>query len=302
MLHLQGLIFNIQRFSIHDGPGIRTTAFFKGCNLRCFWCHNPESLSPSQDLQFFEKKCMGCGACFKACPTGAHQTKDGAHRIDRERCTCCGACAGVCPTEALSIAGKNYSVDELVKQLMQDKPFYETSGGGITLSGGEALLQADFALEVLKVCKENGVHTAVDTAGLVPWASIQSVLPYTDLFLYDIKAFDPATHKAATRADNRLILKNLQKLGETGANIWVRMPVIPNTNDSEQNIRAIAQFIKPIQGISKVELLPFHRLGSGKYTSLSLSYGANDLNPPSDETMERLLDILLQNGLPGQKG
>ncbi len=203
---MKGLIFNIQRFSIHDGPGIRTTVFFKGCSLRCFWCHNPESIHPHPQIQLFLQKCIGCGKCFEICPVGAHCMIDGERVFLRELCRNCGKCAEICYADALVLAGKWLTAREVMDEVEKDKPFYENSDGGVTISGGEPLLQADFARALLEECKKEGLHTVVDTAGNVPWEAFEKVLPFTDLFLYDLKAADEEFHRQVTGAGNARIL------------------------------------------------------------------------------------------------
>lgn len=294
---MQGTLFDIQRFSVHDGPGIRTTVFFKGCNLRCFWCHNPESISLNQEIQLLETKCIGCGRCFAACPHGCHKTAEGRRLYDRADCAACGACAAACPAEALSAVGRDYAAAEVLEIVERDKPFYVNSGGGMTCSGGEPMLQTGFLEELLRGAKALGIHTAVDTAGNVPFRLFEHVLPHTDLFLYDIKCADAAAHAAATGADNRLILDNVRRLSEAGAALWVRIPVIPGVNGTLDNMARTAGILRGLDGVQLVELLTFHRLGGGKYESLGKTYAALDLAPLTKEEMQALSKPFTDNNI-----
>ena len=272
----KSMIFDIERNSYVDGPGIRTTVFFKGCNLRCAWCHNPESQNPKPQMLFYRDKCKGCGKCKAICPTPGH-------------CTLCGKCTFYCPADARKVCGKEYTVEEVLSEVLKDKAFYDNSGGGVTFSGGECMLQVDFLTEILKKCKENGIHTAVDTAGHVPFASFEKVLPYTDLFLYDIKVMDPEKHKTYVGADNTLILENLKKLLNTGANIWIRIPVIGGINDSIEEMQKVKEFLTLWGKPQKVELLPYHAMGEHKYTALGKE---NRTFPvPNAETIHRLQSL-----------
>ena len=250
----KALIFDIERGSFVDGPGIRTTVFFKGCNLRCEWCHNPESQCKNKQIMFYRDKCTGCGKCKSVCPYAL------------ERCDFCGKCALYCPQDARKICGKEYTVEEVLSEILKDKAYYGESGG-ITFSGGECMLQIDFLKAILEKCKENSIHTAVDTAGNVPWEYFEKILPYTDLFLYDVKCFSEDLHKDGTGVSNRLILENLQKLSKAKAEIIVRIPVIPEFNGSELEMQKIADFLKDLR-INKVELLPYHAMGEHKWTAI----------------------------------
>ena len=262
-------IFDLQHTSFVDGPGIRTTVFFKGCNLRCAWCHNPESQKRTNDLLFYSARCTGCGLCRDQCPNHAIRiTDEGKAETDRLACTVCGACAEICPGKAKMIAGRKASVSELLPQILSDKPFYQASGGGVTFSGGEPLLQAEFVRQLAAACKENGVSTAIDTAGAVPYSVFESVLPYTDLFLYDVKCITWETHKKGTGADNDLILGNLKRLSEkTEIPIIIRTPVIPGFNDDPEEQRKIDDFVSTIRHTAH-EKLPYHELGKAKYAAL----------------------------------
>ncbi|MCC7359545.1 MAG: glycyl-radical enzyme activating protein [Anaerolineales bacterium] len=292
----KGVVFNIQRFSIHDGPGIRTTVFLKGCPLRCFWCHNPEGLRPAIDIQFNPSRCIDCGACVAVCTTGA-QSMDGAgrHVYQRDLCQRCGACVPECFSGALQIAGREMTTDEVLAEVLADKAFGKTSGGGVTLSGGEPFLQPVFALDLLAAFRAAGLHTAVETTTQTLWKHLEAALPLVDLFMVDIKHLDPEQHRAATGVSNRLILANIRRLAATGATIIFRVPVIPTVNDTSDLIGAIGAFVRELgetradggAGLS-LELLPFHQLASDKYTSLGLSYEAAHLRPPDKARMSSL--------------
>ena len=223
-------IFDIERNSYVDGPGIRTTVFFKGCNLSCAWCHNPESQSSKIEMMFYKSKCTGCGKCREKCPSAL------------KKCDLCGKCTVYCPHDAIELCGKEYTTDEVLKIILKDKSLYDTSNGGVTFSGGECMLQIDFLTEILKFCKENGIHTAVDTAGHLPYERFERILPYTDLFLYDVKCFDSKKHETYVGVGNELILDNLKKLLTTDKQIWVRIPTIADINDSEEEMGAINSF------------------------------------------------------------
>ena len=274
----KAIFFDIQRNSFVDGPGIRTTVFFKGCNLKCAWCHNPESQSAKPQMMFYKDKCTGCGKCKSVCP------------YHLEQCELCGKCTLYCPVDARKVCGKEHTVDEVLKEVLKDKAFYETSGGGVTFSGGECMLQIDFLAEILKKCKENGIHTAVDTAGHIPFESFEKILPYTDLFLYDIKIFDSQKHKQYVGVSNELILDNLKKLFERKAKLWIRIPIIPDVNDSIEEIQKIKDFLKTIGTPEKIELLPYHAMGENKYRAIGKE--PQIFKTPDAENMKRLKEIL----------
>ncbi len=298
MTALTALIFDIKKFAIHDGPGIRTTVFFKGCPLACSWCHNPEAIKPTRELVLFEEKCIACGECFRVCPQQAHERlADGTRVYHRDRCVLCGACTEVCYAEALVMEGREVTVAELMVDLRKDIPFYQNSGGGVTLSGGEPTLQHEFALALLQQCKAEGLHTAVDTSGQTPWRVFESLLPYIDLVLYDIKHIDGSSHQQHTGSDNGRILENLQRLGDSGTPIEIRMPVIPTINDDPEEIEGTARFLAGINGITKVEVLPYHKLGASKYARLGREYQLPEAQPPDPATMESIAGILRAHGL-----
>lgn len=274
---LTATIFDIERNSYVDGPGIRTTVFFKGCNLKCAWCHNPESQDFKPQMMFYKDKCTGCGKCLEKCPNGL------------ESCDLCGKCEIYCPVEARRVCGKKYTVDEVLKEVSKDKLFYQNSGGGVTFSGGECMLQLDFLVEILKKCRENGIHTAVDTAGHVPFESFEKILPYTDMFLFDFKIYDSETHKKYVGVGNELILENLKKLLELGARIWIRIPVMAEINGNVEEMKKIKDFLYSNGKPEKVELLPYHAMGENKYRAI----GKNPeiFTAPSKEEMQILREI-----------
>lgn len=240
---MKGTIFEIKHFAVHDGPGIRTTVFLKGCPLKCLWCHNPEGISTKKQLEFIRHKCTNCGRCAAVCPTKAHALNaEHQHIFDRKKCINCDKCVSACFSGALSLYGKEVTTDEVMRDLLSDKDFYESGNGGITLSGGECLMQAAFCAELLQKCKQNGLHTAVDTCGMVPRAALDSVIPYTDLFLYDIKVIDEDVHKACTGQSNKLILENLSYLNEKKKAVEIRIPFVPHYNNGQ--IKKSAHFCR----------------------------------------------------------
>jgi pyruvate formate lyase activating enzyme len=294
----RGLVFDIERFAIHDGPGIRTTLFLKGCPLACWWCHNPESLAPRPQLALFEDKCIGCGRCFEACPNGVHERlSDGSRALHRERCAACGRCVQTCFAEALVMEGRELGVDEAMTELRKDMPFYASSGGGITLSGGEPMLQVAFSEAVLRACRAEGIHTALDTSGHAPWADYEKVLPFVDLVLYDFKLADSEAHRKYTGVDNELIRENLARIDERGMPIEVRIPVIPGINDSQENIEESARFLAGLKGIQRVALLPYHGLGESKYPRVGRTYRLDGLASPSRERMEQIASWISRYGI-----
>lgn len=260
-----GLVVDIHRFSLYDGPGIRTVVFLKGCPLDCLWCHNPESKSYKPQLSFNQSKCTNCFECVKVCSNGAHFIDaNGAHSVDFEKCRACGNCAEVCPSGALTIIGKPYTADEIVSLALKDKPYYDESGGGITLSGGEPMAQFEFTLDVLKKAKAAGLHTALETCGFTRVSRYLDVMPYVDLFLYDYKATNPIAHKEYTGADNNLILDNLRVLAESGAEIVLRCPLIPGFNDTDDHLKGIASLSLTYPNIKMIEIMPYHTIGLDK--------------------------------------
>ena len=266
----QGFISNIQQFSLDDGPGIRTTVFFRGCNLRCAWCHNPECIPFQTVLRYNQTVCIGCGLCAGTCPNGCHEISADGHTVSRTACDGCGKCVAACPAGALELNGRGYSEDELFERIAADAEFYKTSKGGVTFSGGEPVLQNIFLSGILKRCKEAGIHTAVDTAGNVLWEMFENVLPDVDLFLYDVKFVTPEIHMEATGVRNGKILDNLKELCRRGARIWIRIPLVPDFHDMKE-VGKIAAFLKDLP-LEHIELIPYHRYGVGKYTALGVPY------------------------------
>lgn len=267
---LEGTVFNIQRYSLHDGPGIRTIPFLKGCPLACKWCSNPESQKPQPEIMYQKSNCIHCGKCFEACRYGA-LSKENPFMVDRDRCVACGACAEVCPTNALVLKGKKMTVWEVIHELQKDENIYRRSDGGITLSGGESLSQPKFTRELLRACKERGWHTAIETTGMTTKEIIESIMPFVDLALTDIKIIDPSIHKNVTGVDNQIILENVIRISNLTKTI-VRIPVIPNVNDNIEAIRAIAEFTKLMKNINEIHLLPYHNFGENKYNLLGRIY------------------------------
>lgn len=284
-----GIIFDIKRYAIHDGPGIRTTVFFKGCPLRCWWCHNPEGLVPETELTFIKTRCLeDCDECVKKCPKDAILRADNIISIDRKKCDICGECTLVCPTEALIISGKNMSVEEVMKEIDKDMVFYDESMGGVTFSGGEPLMQLEFLSALLEECKKRGFHTTLDTSGYARPEEIDKIKDKVDLFLYDVKMVDDKKHKETTGVSNKLILDNLKKLSKNGGNIVVRIPVIPEINDTDEEITKIAEFISSLKEVKDISLLPYHTLADQKYERLNKSYLMQKTPPYSEEKIEKI--------------
>lgn len=286
------MVFDIQRFSVHDGPGIRVNIFLKGCSLRCRWCHNPEGLHPESQLLFHREACIGCGRCAEVCPHGVYEKINGNTDIRFDRCRACGKCIAECPAQALKLVGTLMTAEEVCVEAEKESAFFGKIGG-ITFSGGEPLLQPDFLKEALYLLKQNGYHTAVETSGMAPWEHFQKVAGLVDLFLYDYKLFDEKRHREYTGQSNELIRSNLKRLKQTGAEIRIRIPVIRNVNDSEQE--DIAQELKEI-GIQCAELFPYHKIGMSKYSQIG--YPPPELfEPPSKEEMERYRELFYGKGI-----
>ena len=285
---------DIKRFAVHDGPGIRTTLFLKGCSLRCIWCHNPESREAHPELAIHYPKCTGCGECARVC--ACHRIVGGVHEFDRAKCRACGRCEDACLYGALELFGKTMTVDEASAKLLEDRIFYAESGG-ITLSGGEPLLHSAFCAELLKRMKGEGIHTAVDTCGNVPWTAFAAVLPYTDLFLYDFKCADPEKHRELTGCRNELICENLQKLDAAGKPIEIRMIMVPEHNMAESDLRAAGESLSPLKHVSAVRLLAYHALARAKFKAVGHPDTMPDVEPPNADALEKCAEILRGYGL-----
>ena len=296
----KGIVFDIQRFSIHDGPGIRTIIFLKGCPLRCRWCSNPESQKMKPELMYRSDQCIRCGSCFKVCKVGAINLGK-EYIVDREKCTSCGECVLVCPGSALLMKGKTMTVEEVIKEARKDSIQYYRSDGGITLSGGEALVQSEFAKELFKACKAQGWHTAVETEGYTNEEVIRDVMPYVDLVMLDIKSVDPKKHVEFTGVDNKTILRNAKIIQEI-TNTVIRIPVIPEFNASREEITDIIKFVKTLPNVKKVHLLPYHRYGENKYKLLNREYEMKDTKELSDDYKSELKQIVESYGLECQIG
>ena len=288
----KAMVFDIQRFSVHDGPGIRVNIFLKGCALRCRWCHNPEGLRPESQLLFHEEACIGCGRCAAVCPHGVYVQKDGLRRIFFERCRACGRCAEECPAQALKLVGALMSAGEVCAEAEKESAFFGKEGG-VTFSGGEPLLQPDFLREALYLLKQKGYHTAVETSGAAPWDNFRKVTGFVDLFLYDYKLFDSKQHKKYTGRDNGMIRENLRRLKQAGAEIRIRIPVIRDVNDGE--LELIAQELETL-GIGCVELFPYHRIGVSKYRRIGCP-PPELFEAPSPEMMEGYRQLFRQKGI-----
>jgi pyruvate formate lyase activating enzyme len=293
---LNGLIFDIKRFAVHDGPGIRTTVFLKGCPLQCLWCHSPESQRPYPELMYYSNLCHHCNECVTICPTQA-QTTDTTHKIIQSRCTHCGRCATSCYPGALKLVGKSVGIDALLNELQKDATFYRQSQGGITLSGGEPTFQPQFTQALLKTCQDQYFHTAIETCGYTAWSIFQKILPYVNLILYDLKHLNRAKHIQYTGVPIDLILQNLRRLDQTDTNYVIRVPVIPTINDSPEVIKALSIFCGSLHHLKHVELLPYHRLGVSKYQHLDRPYSLLDLNPPQDDVIIRMSEAFQDQGL-----
>jgi pyruvate formate lyase activating enzyme len=282
---MKGIIFDIKRYSIHDGPGVRTTVFFKGCPLRCIWCHNPESQKLEPQIVWYENRCIGCLSCFDACKFDAIDRQNGINI--NKNCTLCGDCVKACPTNALEMIGEEYEIGELANEILKDEKFFE-DGGGVTISGGEPFVQHDFLLELLKQIKQYDIHIALDTTGYVDSKKLLEASVFADLFLYDIKLIDSKKHKQYTGVPNELILDNLKKLDRNGSKIAIRIPIIPTINDDDENIEKTIEFISGLKNVVSVDLLPFHSMMADKYRRLKIPFLVGDIKEPSKESMDNL--------------
>ena len=280
---MKGYVSNIQKFSVNDGYGIRTIVFLLGCTLKCKWCQNPETLESRPMLMYLPDTCRGCKRCRAVCPMGGPQITVGDQVVlNRAQCVRCFECAETCPYDALKVSGKEMTTEEVFKEVMKDRVFYRQTGGGVTVSGGEPLMQIDFTAELLEMIKKEAVGTCIETAGNVSWSCFERVLPFTDLFLFDVKFLDSKLHREWTGCDNGQILENLRKLAETGKEIIIRIPLIPDVNDG-QEFRDIIDSIAEIKNIREVHILPFHQLGSSKYEQMGMEYSMKDHRESNDE-------------------
>ena len=285
-----GTVFDLSRYCLQDGPGIRTTVFLKGCPLRCTWCHNPESQSARPEILFSTSQCVNCGACVAACPKGCH-TIEGTHVFDRAKCVGCGACAAVCPTEALRLAGRTRTAAEVIREVLKDKVFYNTSGGGMTVSGGEPTVQLDFLEALLVLARRKGLHTAIETCGYAPTRVFERIAPLVDLFLFDYKESAPERHLRFTGVKQDLILENLAYLDRIGKEIILRIPLIPSFNATEEHLYGIAETAKRYRSVRKIEVLPYHPLGVSKEDELGFEKKA-EINVPDKALLDRFIDGL----------
>lgn len=290
-----------KRFAVHDGPGVRTTFFLKGCPLKCRWCHNPESISPHPQMAYYAHKCLNCGECVAVCPAGAHAFREGVHQFAMASCRNCGACEPVCLGGAMQFYGRPMAVDEAMRIALEDRSFYETSGGGVTLSGGEPLLQWKFCVAFLSELKRAGIHTALDSCGLVSREALEAVMPLTELFLIDFKHPDPEEHRKWTGRSNELICENLRFLSEQRARIEIRIPLVPGCNDSEEILKATGRFLGSLR-IECVKLLPYHDLARSKYRALGMPDTMPEAESPDDATLEQAAELLRGFGLNARSG
>ncbi len=297
----RGVVFDIKRFAVHDGPGIRTTVFLKGCPLSCLWCHNPESQRRQPEWMVYANRCLRCGACLDVCPQGAITLDETGLRTDEAACLLCGDCVEACYADARQLVGWEMSVGQVLAEIEKDVAFYDEAGGGVTFSGGEPLAQPDFLLALLQACRAREIHTVVDTCGYAPWAVLDRVRPFVNLFLYDLKVMDEDRHRRLTGVSNAPILANARALAERGHHLRLRLPVIPGLNDDEDNLRRLGRFAAALPHLEGVDLLPYHAIAADKYGRLHRPYDL-DIQPPDEDRLAEIQQVLTAFHLPVRIG
>jgi pyruvate formate lyase activating enzyme len=295
---VHGLVFDIQKFAVHDGGGIRTLVFLKGCPLKCLWCSNPESLVPRPEVIFIPNNCISCGACRDVCSSGALRTGDAGTRVERERCTLCGRCARQCYAGAINIIGRYLTLGDLLAIVERDRKFYDQSNGGVTFSGGEPTAQAQFLTAALAELQKRGIHTAIETSSFLPWEPFQPILRHVDLVLTDVKHMDDGEHRRLTGVSNAMILANLRGVAKSGVPLRVRLPLIPGCNDSPENLTRTAEFVGELETLRSLDILPYHRLGEGKWRQLGIDYALHGRAPHEQADVERVAGFFRERGIP----
>jgi pyruvate formate lyase activating enzyme len=288
-------VLSIKHYEIHDGDGVRSTVFLKGCPVRCKWCHNPEGLLKNSQLGYYSHKCINCGECVLVCPRKAHKIENGLHTFDRDLCMSCGKCSVVCGSGALKMFGIMRSAENVAEELLRDQFIYEATGGGVTVSGGEPTLQADFCVELFKILKEKNVNIALDTSLYSSWENIEKLLPYVDTYLVDLKFFDAKQHQLLTGVDNQIILENLKKLDKEGKSIEIRIPYVPTLNDD--TVEKYVPFLKTLNNLKAVKILPYHNYATEKYEALSMDYSLKDILVPTENELNKQRQILRDSGI-----